>query len=129
VVNKRKRKLVANVNNDIDSKKQKLNKPTVALKPKHVPLKIVMATKSEEKKIVEKPKENIPPPVDYKPIDLDQVSSAEELHTFGLLHLKHALESRGLKCGGTLEERAERLFSVKGLSSDKYPKKIRAAKK
>lgn len=32
----------------------------------------------------------------------------------GLYHLKHALEARGLKCGGSLQERAVRLFTVKG---------------
>jgi len=53
----------------------------------------------------------------------------EELQALGLLHLKHALESRGLKCGGSLEERASRLFSVKGLNPEQYPKKICAQKK
>ena len=52
------------------------------------------------------------------PIDLDTVSSVEELLTYGLDGLKQELMSRGLKCGGTLEQRAERLFSVKGLTQD-----------
>jgi hypothetical protein len=35
----------------------------------------------------------------------------------------------GLKCGGTLEERAAWLFSVKGLSLDQYPAKLLAKRK
>ncbi|KAI6232661.1 Replication stress response regulator SDE2 [Aphelenchoides fujianensis] len=72
-----------------------------------------------------------PPPADqhFEPIDLQAIHSAADLHALGLLHLKHALEARGLKCGGTLEERAERLFSVRDLQPADYPKKLLAAKK
>ena len=37
---------------------------------------------------------------------------------------QHLLKIRGLKCGGNLEERSKRLFSVRGLLPDQYPKKI-----
>ncbi|KAI6242490.1 Replication stress response regulator SDE2 [Aphelenchoides fujianensis] len=69
-----------------------------------------------------------PPPADqhFEPIDLQAIQSAADLHALGLLHLKHALEARGLKCGGTLEERAERLFSVRDLQPADYPKKLLA---
>lgn len=53
-----------------------------------------------------------------QPIDLEGYSSAEELMSVGLERLKLALQSLGLKCGGTLKERAERLFSTKGKSKD-----------
>ena len=36
--------------------------------------------------------------------------------SLGLDRLKSALLALGLKCGGTLEERAQRLFSTKGKS-------------
>lgn len=60
----------------------------------------------------------IPEPTVFLPIDLDEIDSAEDLEALGLNHLKHDLQRRGLKCGGALQERASRLFSVKGLSVD-----------
>jgi len=47
-------------------------------------------------------------------LDLSAFSSAEELATLGLDRLKSALIALGLKCGGTVQERAERLFLTKG---------------
>ena len=47
-------------------------------------------------------------------LDLSAFSSPEELASLGLDRLKSALMALGLKCGGTLEERANRLFSTKG---------------
>merc|ERR1711893_348363 len=47
-------------------------------------------------------------------LDLSAFSSPEELASLGLDRLKSALMALGLKCGGTLEERAARLFSTKG---------------
>lgn len=63
---------------------------------------------------------------EYKPVDLDQYPRAEELEPLGLEHLKVELTRRGLKCGGTLEERAQRLFSIKGLASDGINPKLLA---
>ncbi|XP_052270817.1 replication stress response regulator SDE2-like [Dreissena polymorpha] len=51
-------------------------------------------------------------------VTLELACSAEHLQRNGLEWLKQELMERGLKCGGTLEERAHRLFSVKGLSRD-----------
>ncbi|XP_076028208.1 splicing regulator SDE2 isoform X2 [Genypterus blacodes] len=48
-------------------------------------------------------------------VDLDRVASAQELEGLGLDVLKEELMSRGLKCGGTLSQRAARLFSTRGL--------------
>lgn len=45
--------------------------------------------------------------------DLSKFSSAKHLETLGLERLKALLLSRGLKCGGTLQQRAERLFAAK----------------
>ncbi|XP_060077482.1 splicing factor 3A subunit 3-like [Ylistrum balloti] len=47
-------------------------------------------------------------------LDLSAFSSWEELASLGLDRLKSALMALGVKCGGTLEERAIRLFSTKG---------------
>uniref|UniRef100_W5L2K6 SDE2 telomere maintenance homolog (S. pombe) n=1 Tax=Astyanax mexicanus TaxID=7994 RepID=W5L2K6_ASTMX len=52
------------------------------------------------------------------PLDLLCVSGVEDLVALGLERLKEELMQRGMKCGGTLQERAARLFSVKGLSPD-----------
>ncbi|ELU04568.1 hypothetical protein CAPTEDRAFT_21598 [Capitella teleta] len=51
-------------------------------------------------------------------LDLSAFSSWEELASLGLDRLKSALMALGLKCGGTLEERAQRLFGTKGKSLD-----------
>ncbi|CAL8072680.1 unnamed protein product [Orchesella dallaii] len=49
-------------------------------------------------------------------LDLSAFSDWMELSSLGLDRLKSALMALGLKCGGTLEERAQRLFSTKGKS-------------
>ncbi|XP_054460858.1 splicing regulator SDE2 [Anoplopoma fimbria] len=51
-------------------------------------------------------------------VDLSSLSSVDQLESLGLDVLKEELMSRGLKCGGTLKERAQRLFSVRGLTPD-----------
>jgi len=47
-------------------------------------------------------------------IDLEGVSGWEELRDMGLEPLKAELTKLGLKCGGSLEQRAKRLFDTKG---------------
>lgn len=54
-------------------------------------------------------------------LDLNRYNSAEELCELGLEVLKEALMARGMKCGGTLKERGERLFSVKGIDISNIP--------
>jgi hypothetical protein len=66
---------------------------------------------------------------DMSPINLDDYNAVESLEGLGLERLKLALAARGLKCGGTVKERAARLFAVKGLSPQDYPKKLSAPKK
>ncbi|KAM4861670.1 splicing regulator SDE2 [Thomomys bottae] len=51
-------------------------------------------------------------------LDLLAFSSASELELLGLERLKRELAALGLKCGGTLQERAARLFSVRGLAKE-----------
>ncbi len=56
------------------------------------------------------------------PIALEEVASREDLLTrFSAEHLKADLARRGLKCGGTHAERAERLWRVRGLAADQVP--------
>lgn len=52
---------------------------------------------------------------EHIPLDLENFNCVAELEKLGLERLKVALAERGLKCGGTLKERAKRLFSIKGL--------------
>lgn len=47
------------------------------------------------------------------PVDLSKYESARELEALGMNNLKKELQRYGLKCGGTLQERAARLFVVK----------------
>lgn len=58
-------------------------------------------------------------------LPLDDVEEVGDLLGLGLERLKSALQALGLKCGGTLEQRAERLFSVKNLSYDQIDKKLK----
>uniref|UniRef100_A0A0N5BW91 Matrin-type domain-containing protein n=1 Tax=Strongyloides papillosus TaxID=174720 RepID=A0A0N5BW91_STREA len=51
-------------------------------------------------------------------LNLDEFNSLEELEALGLNRLKEALISLNLKCGGTLRERAERLWVIKGKTKD-----------
>lgn len=48
------------------------------------------------------------------------------LQVLGAERLKVELQARGLKCGGTLQERAARLFLLKTIPLDKLPKKLLA---
>jgi len=50
---------------------------------------------------------------DHLPIDLMQFSSASDVESIGLVRLKSELQRHGLKCGGSLSERAARLFLLK----------------
>lgn len=52
------------------------------------------------------------------PLLLMNFSSSAALAELGPEKLKLELMSRGLKCGGTLQERADRLFSVRGLARE-----------
>ncbi|KAF2348016.1 protein of unknown function DUF3449 [Trinorchestia longiramus] len=62
-------------------------------------------------------------------LDLSPFSSSSELMSLGLDRLKSALLALGLKCGGTLEERAHRLFLTKGKSIDELDASLFAKNK
>ena len=64
-----------------------------------------------------------------EPIDLDKYKSAKELENLGADRLKMELMSLGLKCGGTLQHRAERLFSTKGKAREDWSTQILAKSK
>ena len=68
-------------------------------------------------------------PLIVEPLDLEKYSSAQELEDLGLDRLKEALMAIGVKCGGTLTQRAERLFSLKGLEPKDFPPKLLAKKR
>eukprot|EP00055_Hartaetosiga_balthica_P004645 m.12528 g.12528 ORF g.12528 m.12528 type:complete len:519 (-) comp4009_c0_seq1:274-1830(-) len=72
--------------------------------------------------------EHVKPVKEMEAVNLDAYTSAEQLESLGIEGLKSALVSVGLKCGGTLQQRAQRLFSTKGLSPDQWPKSIKAKK-
>ena len=61
-------------------------------------------------------------------LDLSPFSSPEELEALGLDRLKSALLALGLKCGGTLGQRAARLFSTKGKRLEELPPELFAGK-
>lgn len=55
-------------------------------------------------------------------LDLGTYDSAAALEALGLEVLKHELTRRGLKCGGTLQQRAERLYLAKTTPLAAMPK-------
>ncbi|KAK4415836.1 Replication stress response regulator SDE2 [Sesamum alatum] len=63
-----------------------------------------------------------------KPLNFDEYHSAGELEVLGMERLKSELQVRGLKCGGTLQERAARLFLLKTTPLEMLPKKLFAKK-
>jgi len=62
---------------------------------------------------------------------MSSMYSVQDLEALGLQRLKEGLEALGMKCGGSLSDRAGRLFSVKGLAPSDIPKNLlaKAAKK
>ncbi|KAG8653026.1 hypothetical protein MANES_06G159600v8 [Manihot esculenta] len=68
-------------------------------------------------------KENGQAPPQHTVIDLDFYSTVEELMEVGPDKLKEALAALGLKSGGTIQQRAERLFLTKDTSLEKLDKK------
>ncbi|GIY40294.1 replication stress response regulator SDE2 [Caerostris extrusa] len=62
-------------------------------------------------------------------VDLFAYESASDLESLGLERLKRALMIRGLKCGGNLTDRAERLWKVRGLQPSEFPTNLLAKNK
>ena len=67
--------------------------------------------------------------VDPEELDLSGFSSPEELQLLGLDRLKAAALFLGVKCGGTLQQRAERLFSLKGVPRESIDPKLLSGKR
>ncbi|XP_063926836.1 splicing regulator SDE2-like [Zophobas morio] len=67
------------------------------------------STSGDEIKQKKKPLETNPV---QNPIDLCQYKTSQELEELGLEFLKQELLARKLKCGGTLEQRAARLYKA-----------------
>lgn len=65
-------------------------------------------------------------PLFIQGINLEEFSTVEELVSLGGDALKCALQSMGLKCGGTAMERARRLLSTKGKSIDELDRSLYA---
>lgn len=66
------------------------------------------------------------PSKEPQPLRLGMFNSPEELEVLGKDRLKEALEAIGLKCGGTVRERALRLWSVRGKKVEDYPSQLRS---
>ena len=75
-----------------------------------------------------------PPPASAAPVELSieetiaASTSARQLEELGLEVLKAELTKRGAKCGGSLSDRAARLFLIKSMSPDEIPAKLKAVK-
>jgi hypothetical protein len=82
----------------------------------------------ESTPIIEETPKTPPKAVEPEELDLNQFESEQQLVDLGLDRLKSALMYLKLKCGGTLEQRAERLWSVRGITADKIPKNLLAKK-
>jgi len=63
-------------------------------------------------------------PANKKPVDLCNVHSVKDAKALGMSRLKEGLDALGLKSGGNLDQRAERLFKTKGLEPSQLPKKL-----
>ncbi|KAK6918225.1 Sde2, N-terminal ubiquitin domain [Dillenia turbinata] len=59
-----------------------------------------------------------------KPLNFADFNSAVEMEGLGMERLKSELQTLGLKCGGTLQERAARLFLLQTTPVEKLPKKL-----
>jgi hypothetical protein len=76
-------------------------------------------------------KAGAPPPAPTlpEPLDLAPYKTAGKLEGLGLERLKAALMALGAKCGGTLQQRAERLLAFRGLAPEQYDRKLMEKKK
>ena len=63
-----------------------------------------------------------------QPLNLGIFNAADDLESLGNDRLKEACEAIGLKCGGTIKERALRLWSVRGMKFEDIPQKLKAKK-
>lgn len=64
-----------------------------------------------------------------QPLRLGMFNDPKELEALGMDRLKEALEALGLKCGGTLQDRAQRLWSVRGKKMEEIPANLKVKAK
>jgi splicing factor 3A subunit 3 len=64
----------------------------------------------------------------HQALRLGMFNAPSELEALGMDRLKEALMALGLKCGGTLKDRAERLWMVRGKKPEDFPPKLLAKK-
>ncbi|KAK1408813.1 hypothetical protein QVD17_40885 [Tagetes erecta] len=89
----------------------------------------IEATVSDSKVLINKEVSTKNDCVDFeKPLNFDEFNSAAEMEVLGMERLKTELQERGLKCGGTLQERASRLYLLKTTPLEMLPKKLLAKK-
>lgn len=67
----------------------------------------------------------VKPEGDKQALRLGMFNAPQELEALGLVRLKEGLEALGLKCGGTLQDRAQRLWSVRGKKAAEIPEKLK----
>eukprot|EP00828_Plagiopyla_frontata_P031607 TRINITY_DN4142_c0_g1_i2.p1 TRINITY_DN4142_c0_g1~~TRINITY_DN4142_c0_g1_i2.p1 ORF type:complete len:185 (-),score=32.67 TRINITY_DN4142_c0_g1_i2:5-559(-) len=110
--------LMKDENNKDEIKKKNINEEN----KEPLGLEIMIASKKEKKRIqkeklkavqseIQSMKQQIPKQFDV--IDLEMIQNLEELKELGNENLKFQLERLGLKSGGTLEQKAERLYKIK----------------
>lgn len=58
-------------------------------------------------------------------VDVESIGSLEELQSISMDLLKQELQRRGMLCGGTAKQRAERLWSVRGISFDQIDSSVK----
>lgn len=67
-------------------------------------------------------------PEESTPLDINSIHTRQSLEELSLAQLKVTLQQLGLKCGGTLDERVDRLWLYKTTPKDKLPSSILAGK-
>lgn len=68
--------------------------------------------------IIDESNDTVGPLLSQVEFCLEDYTSAEQLESMGLERLKEELMVRGLKCGGTIQQRAQRLYATKGVPLD-----------
>ena len=122
---RKKKKKTSTTKNDRGEKEKEEERKEVEEKEQRKEEKVGVS----EKKLSSATTSSSPPKQEnFEPIDLSVINTAQELERFGLDHLKIELTRQKLKCGGSLEERANRLFLLKTNSLEEIDKKHKAKK-
>eukprot|EP01134_Creolimax_fragrantissima_P001293 CFRG1293T1 len=93
---------------------------TISTNIKESPAKVDMM--SSNKPEVQEVKD----PVSDFVLNLEDMNTLEDVEALGLDRLKDELKRRGLKVGGALRQRAERLWAVRGVSPENIPKCLKS---